>query len=56
MNANLVTALRTKSTYLPGGKDCDGNLLLVVNVPSQLHPKSKENFELCINFILESLR
>lgn len=55
MNINTINALRSQAAILPGGHDSSKNLLFLVHVPPQLHPKAKENLEICVNFIIDSL-
>lgn len=55
MNIGIINALKTRAAVLPGGRDVDKNLLFLVTVPPELQPKSKENLELCVNFIVDAL-
>ena len=55
MNISTINALKTRAAILPGGHDINQNLLFLVTVPSELQPKSRENLELCVNFIIEAL-
>jgi hypothetical protein len=56
MEADVLNALASQAAYLPGGRDSDGNLLLIVNVPCDVQPWSKQHLELSVNYLLASLR
>ncbi|XP_059614887.1 SEC14 domain and spectrin repeat-containing protein 1-B [Phlebotomus argentipes] len=55
MEEDVLNALQTRSAFLPGGRDRDNNLLLVIPVPFELHPWTKPFLETSIKYILSSL-
>uniref|UniRef100_A0A1B0CIV5 Putative sec14 domain and spectrin repeat-containing protein 1 n=1 Tax=Lutzomyia longipalpis TaxID=7200 RepID=A0A1B0CIV5_LUTLO len=56
MEEDVLNALQSRSAFLPGGRDRDNNLLLVIPVPFELHPWTKPYLETSIKYILSSLR
>lgn len=55
MNSDTITALKSRAAFMPGGRDLSGHLLVIVTVPPELVPKSKEYLDLCLNFIIDTL-
>lgn len=55
MNSDTVTALKSRAAFMPGGRNRDSHLLIIVTVPPELVPKSKEYLDLCLNFIIDTL-
>lgn len=55
MNADTIKALKSRAAFMPGGRDQDSHLLVIVTVPPELVPKSKEYLDICLNFIIDSL-
>lgn len=55
MNSETIQALKSRAAFMPGGRDRDAHLLIVVSVPPELVPKSKEHLDLCLNFIIDTL-
>lgn len=55
MDNDTLSALKTRAAYMPGGRDLERNLLIIVTVPPELILKSKEHLDICLNFILETL-
>uniref|UniRef100_A0A336K5I0 CSON014777 protein n=1 Tax=Culicoides sonorensis TaxID=179676 RepID=A0A336K5I0_CULSO len=55
MNSDTITALKSRAAFMPGGRDLHGNLLIIVTVPPELIPKSKEHLDICLNFIIDTL-
>lgn len=51
-----MNALRTKSAYMPGGLDRDGHILIVIPVPYELNPWTKNYFEISVKYLLSTLR
>uniref|UniRef100_A0A1B0CIV4 Uncharacterized protein n=1 Tax=Lutzomyia longipalpis TaxID=7200 RepID=A0A1B0CIV4_LUTLO len=49
MEEDVLNALQSRSAFLPGGRDRDNNLLLVIPVPFELHPWTKPYLETSIN-------
>lgn len=56
MEADVLNALKTQSAYLPGGRNNDGHLMIVVHVPYEIQPWTKRHLELSINYILSAIR
>ncbi|GAB0100258.1 SEC14 domain and spectrin repeat-containing protein 1 [Sergentomyia squamirostris] len=55
MEEDVLNALQTRSAFLPGGRDKDNNLLLVIPVPCELHPWTKPYLETSVKYILSTL-
>lgn len=56
MEADVLNALQSQSAYLPGGRDRDERLLMLIPVPNELQPWTKQNLDLSIKFLLSILR
>lgn len=55
MNSDTITALKSRAAFMPGGRDHDTHLLVIVTVPPELVLKSKEYLDICLNFIIDTL-
>lgn len=56
MEADVLNALKTRIATLPGGRDHDGHLLIIFQLPYELQPWTKRYLELSIKYLLASLR
>ena len=57
MEADVLNALTTQPAFMPGGRDRDGNLLIVIAVPfEQQTPWAKRNLDVAIRYYLGILR
>jgi hypothetical protein len=57
MEADVLNALKTQPAFMPGAKDRDGNLLIVIPVPlEQQTPWAKENLDVVVKYYLSILR
>lgn len=56
MEADVLNALKSRVAYLPGGRDCDSNLLLIFSLPYELQPWTKRYIEVSTKYLLSSLR
>lgn len=56
MEADVLNALKTRIATLPGGRDHDGNLLIIFQLPYELQPWTKRYLELSVKYLLASLR
>lgn len=56
MEADVLNALQSQAAYLPGGRDRDERLLMLIPVPNELQPWTKQNLDLSIKFLLSILR
>ncbi|XP_072764140.1 uncharacterized protein [Anoplolepis gracilipes] len=50
--ADILEALESKLTYIPGGRDRDGRPLIVISVPPELDPTTKPKLESLILYFI----
>lgn len=46
----IVGVLESKSACLPGSRDLEGRPLIIVHVPAELHPWTKDNLDLTLQY------
>ena len=56
MEEDVLSGLKSRAAYLPGGYDRDGRILVVVNIINDLELWNKICLETCINYIKLALR
>jgi hypothetical protein len=55
MEADVLNALKSKLAFLPGGKDCDANLIIIFQLPFELKPWTRRHLEVSTKYLLSSV-
>lgn len=55
MEADVLNALKSKLVFIPGGRDCDANLIIVFQLPFEIQAWTRRHLEISTKYILSAL-